>query len=143
MMLEIARSTTNGRIRLSLSEIAKTTNISRSYLEQLAVALRNASLIVGVSGKRGGYLLARPADTIPVGEIVEAAIGPINIVECVKQPDLCLQTEHCGCRKVYERINEQIHGALDEFSLADLTDMSAESHDPSGAGVAVTGCPTG
>ncbi len=119
MMVAIVRHS-NGSHMVSLSQIAEKTNLSRRYMEQLAIGLKNASLIVGVSGKGGGYMLARPAEEINVGQIVEAAIGPINIVECVVQPELCIQSEECECRWLYHRINQGVCEVLNEFSLAEL-----------------------
>ncbi len=97
MMVAIARQTKEEK-RISLTQVAKLTDLSRRYLEQLAIALKNSSLIIGKTGKSGGYMLSRPAADIKVGEIVEAAIGPINIVECLAQPDLCILATDCECR---------------------------------------------
>jgi Rrf2 family cysteine metabolism transcriptional repressor len=102
----------------SLAVIAETTGISRRYLEQLAMDLRGASLIRGKSGRRGGYELAKPASAIRLGEIVEAAIGPINIVDCVLEPEICIKGEFCECRTIYRLINQRITEVLNEFSLA-------------------------
>ena len=54
---------------ISLQKISKRTQISRRYLEQLAMALKGASLLRSISGRRGGYMLSRPAKDIKVGEI--------------------------------------------------------------------------
>jgi Rrf2 family protein len=128
MMVELARAS-NGGQKVSLGRVAKATNISKRYLEQLAIALRNASLITGVSGKGGGYLLARPADQIRVGQIVEAAIGPINIVACVLHPEQCIQVDYCECRWIYQRINTRITEVLNDFSLADLVAKNVPEQD--------------
>ncbi len=119
MMVEVARQS-DGYAKVSLKRVARETNLSRRYLEQLAIGLKNASLIRGTTGKGGGYLLARSADQITVREIVEAAIGPINIVECVRQPESCLRVDCCECRPIYRQINQRIIEALKDISLADL-----------------------
>ena len=119
MMLQLARKGP-GQTVVSLAVIAETTGISRRYLEQLAMDLRGASLIRGKSGRRGGYELAKPASAIRLGEIVEAAIGPINIVDCILEPEICIKGEFCECRTIYRLINQRITEVLNEFSLADL-----------------------
>ena len=119
MMVEIAKQSKGGK-NVSLSQVAESTDISRKYLEQLAIGLKNASLITGTSGKGGGYVLARPSEEIRIGQIVEAAIGPVNIVECVLEPDTCVAVDDCNCRRIYKRINERIVEVLDDYSLADL-----------------------
>jgi len=108
---------------VSLDRVAQRTRVSRRYLEQLALALKHASLLRSVSGKGGGYRLARPAAEIKVGEIIEAAIGPINIVECVRHPDACLMVDVCECRLFYLLLNRRISEVLNEFTLHDLADQ--------------------
>ena len=123
MMVELAEG--QSADATSLAHVAGKTNISRRYLEQLALALKHAGLVRAVRGMRGGYHLARPAEEIRLGEVIEAAIGPINIVDCVCQPDLCVKSEQCGSRKVYSLINEKITGVLSEVTLAELAQKSA------------------
>jgi Rrf2 family protein len=88
----------------------------------LVIGLKNGALIRGKSGKGGGYSLARPADEIRIRQIIESAIGPINIVECVLQPELCLKSDFCECRSLYGLINKKITSVLDGIVLADLID---------------------
>ena len=123
MMLEIARREDQGAV--SLGVVSNETDISRRYLDQLAMALKQAGLVRGRSGKGGGYILTRSADSISVGHIVEAAIGPINVVECVRRPDTCDKSGPCECRMVYRLINQRISEVLDEISLATLADSES------------------
>lgn len=58
---------------LSLSTIAERGNLSLSYLEQLFAALRRHGLVKSHRGPGGGYVLARPAKTIMISEILIAA----------------------------------------------------------------------
>ena len=124
MMVVIARESGSGKA-ISLGSIAKTTMISRRYLEQLAIGLRSASLLRGVSGRGGGYLLTQPASDITIRQIVESAIGPINIVHCVLHPDECLRADVCECRDIYCRINRGIVDVLEDVSLAALAGHGA------------------
>lgn len=119
MMMTIARRADDENV-VSLAEVAREANVSRRYLEQLVIGLKNSSLVRGKSGKHGGYTLARPANQIKIREIIESAIGPINVVECVRQPDVCLKADDCECRMLYHLINSQIIGVLDSLVLADL-----------------------
>ena len=121
MMTVFARHA-NGNHVVSLNEVSKEAAISRRYLEQLVIGLKNGALIRGRSGKGGGYALARPADQINLRQIIESAIGPINVVECVLQPEICLKADDCECRMLYGLVNERITSLLDDFVLADLVD---------------------
>ncbi len=124
---------------VSLEEVASWTGLSKRYLEQLAASLRHAALLSSVSGRHGGYLLARPAETIHLSEIVEALIGPINIVDCVCDPENCFKAERCESRLVYLLVNRSITRVLSEYSLADLSnperlsEMAEALDQPGGA----------
>jgi Rrf2 family protein len=80
----------------NLRLVAARTAISRRYLEQVVISLKSAGLLKAVSGNKGGHYLARPANTITLGQIVEAAIGPLNIVECVGNAESCMRAKGCG-----------------------------------------------
>ena len=73
LMVELLR---NGGVDgpVQLSEIARLTGISRSFLEQLAIALKNHGLLYGICGRKGGYVIARPADEITLRHIIVAAV---------------------------------------------------------------------
>ena len=123
MMLDIARN--GGQdVPVSLGMVAERTDLSRGYLEQVALSLRNARLVKGVAGRHGGYRLAQPVDEITIGNIIEAAIGPICLVDCVEDPVSCMRSETCECRVVYQLINNRVEEILQEYTLADLLDPS-------------------
>lgn len=121
LMVAIARSS-DGRQPVSLDKVARSTRISKRYLEQLAAALKKKSLLESAAGRSGGYLLARSAEEIRVGHIIEAGIGPINIVDCVMKPEICMSAEVCECRPIYQLLNRRIKNVLNDYSLADLAD---------------------
>jgi Rrf2 family protein len=123
MMLDVAKYGVNGE-PVSLTAVAERTDISRAYLEQVALGLRAARLLRGVSGRRGGYRLAAPPTEITVGQVLEASIGPICVVDCLEEADLCPRSEYCECRLVYGLINDRIAEVLQSYTLADLLDPS-------------------
>jgi Rrf2 family protein len=121
MMLDIARH--GGQASpVSLATVSERTGISHGYLEQVAMALRAARLVRGVAGRHGGYTLSTPPEMMTVGQIIEAAIGPICVVDCVDEPDSCPQADDCECRVIYALVNQRIREVLDKFTLADLAD---------------------
>lgn len=121
LMLDIARHQEDGN-PVSLTSVVDRTGLSRGYLEQLAMALRTAGLLRGIAGRHGGYQLARPLTEIRLNDILEATIGPICIVNCIEEPETCLESKDCECRLVYALINDRISQVLREYSLADLLD---------------------
>ena len=119
-MVFIAKNGKDGE-PVSLKRVSKETQISRRYLEQLAISMRNGALVRSVSGRKGGYILARPASEITIAQIVEAAIGQINIVDCVLKPEICDKAGECESRMIYAMINTRINEVLNEYTLADIS----------------------
>ena len=123
MIVELARELQNKNL-VQLGQVAKITGLSVNYLVQLAIPLKNNGLIVGVSGKKGGYRLARPANEIKVREILEAVQGPMELTECVYNPDICLNSSFCEARMVWVVASEKMMQIFDEYTLADLIDKN-------------------
>jgi Rrf2 family transcriptional regulator, cysteine metabolism repressor len=121
MMIDLARAEPDG-IPLSLAEISRRSGVSRRYLEQLAFLLKNAGLIRGVSGRKGGYMLARPADRITVGDVVTASSGQLDFADCIGDPDGCMRMDFCECRPIWVVVNHEVASVLDRYTLEDLVD---------------------
>ena len=119
LMLDICRNSEPDR-PVQLREIASRNSLSKGYLEQLVVALKTAQLVRSYGGRSGGYQLMRPPENISLLEIVEAVIGPIGVVECVRYPEECMQSDGCECRTLWELVNCRITDVLAEYSLDDL-----------------------
>ncbi len=123
MVLEIDRQ--GGRTKpVQLIQVSKLTGISKRYLEQLAIALKSHSLIRGISGRKGGYLLARSPKKITIGDVLKAVIGPIDLSVCVVEPESCMRAEFCECRLIWTLLNRKVNAVLEEFSIADLSDKT-------------------
>ncbi len=123
MMVELAKELKNQRL-VHLGRISQITGLSENYLAQLAIPLRNEGLLIGVSGKGGGYYLARPPEQIRVGEIVKAVIGQINLTDCVSNPDICMNSPFCEARLIWVILSGEMNGLLNSFTLADLIDKA-------------------
>ena len=54
---------------LQLKIIAQRQGISVKYLEQLMSLLRSGGFVRSIRGSKGGYILARPTDQIPLSEV--------------------------------------------------------------------------
>jgi Rrf2 family protein len=121
MMWEIARLG-GENAPVSLAAVSRRGHLSRNSLAPLALALRNRGLLRAVRGKDGGYSLSRPCSQITLAEIIEAATGPISIVQCVSNPAACLRSDACDCRPVYALLNDQITDVLDRVTLAEMLD---------------------
>jgi Rrf2 family protein len=71
---------------------------------------------------KGGYALSRDAAAITVADIISALEGPIGITECIDDtPGECTQESFCAVRANWQRINHGIRDALEQITLAEMT----------------------
>jgi Rrf2 family protein len=107
--------------RLSLlGEIARTQNVSESYLSKVFQKLTHAGLIQAVRGKRGGYALARPPEAITIGDVVRAVEVDQAMYQCLAQERCCEAMGDCLLLRVFAEAERQMFAVLDGVSLADL-----------------------
>jgi Rrf2 family protein len=61
-------------------DTAQRQGIPETYLNQLLIQLRRSGLVASVRGPRGGHMLACPAESITVLNILESLEGPLVVV---------------------------------------------------------------
>lgn len=125
-MIDLASHEEEGAV--SIASISERQNISESYLEQLVRPLRKAGFIESVRGAGGGYVLAKPADSISVGDVLRVLEGGLEAVTCSVNEGLggCYAADFCVMRFVWQRINEGITNAVDSISLGELVQQSRQ-----------------
>nr|MBN2277439.1 Rrf2 family transcriptional regulator [candidate division Zixibacteria bacterium] len=121
LMVELARELKKNNL-VHLGRIAGITGVSENYLAQLAIPLKNEGLLIGVSGKKGGYHLSRSPEEIKIMDVVRAVDGPINLTDCVNNPDICLNSSFCEARIMWAILSGRMVEVLEKYTLADLID---------------------
>lgn len=106
---------------LSLNKISQKEGISRDFLAQLMLNLREANIVESFKGMSGGYVLKRHPSQITLKEIFEAIEGPINIIECIHTSEgICKLQNMCSPKKAWEYIEKRISDLLDNLTLEDI-----------------------
>jgi Rrf2 family protein len=109
---------------VTISEISKAERISTPLVAKLLRLLRKAELVVSVRGQTGGYSLARPAQEIPVGEVLAKLGGKFFDAEfCGRYTgveDLCIHTTQCSIRVFLKGLQGVMDDYLKRVTLADL-----------------------
>jgi Rrf2 family protein len=123
-MLELACHYGEGPIELR--EIAKREDISLKYLEQVIVPLRTAGLVKSARGSKGGYFLAKPPSEIYLNDLVETLDGPLNLIECLKNPKTCQKVSSCTTRDIWQEVSEAIDGVFRSVTLEDMVHRKKE-----------------
>ncbi|MBO6177674.1 MAG: Rrf2 family transcriptional regulator [Selenomonadaceae bacterium] len=85
VMIDLAQN--GGDKYIPLKDIAERQEISKKYLEIIAKEMVVGGLIVGASGKGGGYKLCRDPKDYSVGEILHLMEGTLSPVACVAAND--------------------------------------------------------
>lgn len=108
-----------------VAEIAAANQIPKKFLDAILGELRNAGFVHSKKGKGGGYMLARPAADIGVGNVVRALDGPLAPIQCASKTvyrrcDDCVDETHCSVRLVMLQAREAIAEVLDKTSLEQM-----------------------
>lgn len=99
---------------------AATHPLSAAYLEQVALKLKEAGLIIGKRGPGGGYKLARPAAKITVADVVEAVEGSMALVPCLDKAESCSAHDGCASRGVWGTLQNRIQETLQGITVDKL-----------------------
>lgn len=102
-------------------EIAAESHLPLPMASKILKGLARAGLLTSHRGAKGGYGLARSAETISVAEVITALEGPIALTACIEQaPGECDIEALCPARANWQRINDAIRGALAGITMAEM-----------------------
>lgn len=105
-------------------EMAEATSLPQPVVSKILKSLVQESLLVSQRGSKGGYALARPAESIRVADIIAALEGPIALMACSAGPGHCDVESSCRVRDPWQRINQAIQQTLQRVTLAELVSGS-------------------
>jgi Rrf2 family protein len=104
--------------------IAEDLGIPAELLAKILQRLAKRRLIKSSNGPKGGYVLAREASLITVGEVLRAIEGPLSIVHCYQDLQ-CPQLGRCNIRRPVWMIQTSIERLLDTLSLDEMNRFQA------------------
>ena len=111
--------------QLQARRIAQEAKVPEKFLESILVELRNAGLVTSKRGTVGGHSLAKPAETIMVGDVVRIIDGPIAPLRCASitayQPCAdCIDPQTCALRDLMGDVRDAMSSIIDKRSLLEL-----------------------
>src|ERR1700744_3563237 len=110
-----------GRL-FATNEIAAEFRISRNHLAKVVRDLADGGFITTQRGAGGGFHLARPPQSITLGEVVRALEGGSALVECFREDGGdCVLTPRCRLKKRLAAAREAFMRELDATTLAECT----------------------
>lgn len=103
---------------ISINEIAEAYDISRNHLLKVVNGLMEQGLIKTYRGKSGGLQLAKAANKINVGEVVQFMEGNAQVINC--HEPLCPIVSACSLQRMLNEAHQAFYKSLKQYTLADL-----------------------
>ena len=107
--------------KATIQEIAGAYDISRNHLMKIVQELGQRGYVETARGRSGGAWLARPPETISVGEVLRFTEPDFALVECQQdgQETACAVVQVCNLKRGFRRALEAFLSVLDELTLED------------------------
>ena len=119
VMLDLAEN--NNGSYIPLKDIAARQAISKKYLESIVKEMVAGKLIIGVSGKGGGYKLCRSPEQYSIGEILELMEGSLSCVSCLADEiNDCPRQDGCRTLPLWTEYDNLVHDFFYNKKLSDL-----------------------
>jgi Rrf2 family protein len=111
---------------VQIAAIAEREAVPKKFLEAILLELKRHGLVASLRGRHGGYVLARPRDSITFGQIIRIVDGPLAQVPCASQTAYkrckdCRDEATCAIRRVLKRVRDASAAILDTATLAEPT----------------------
>lgn len=102
--------------------IAERFGLRPAFAANVLKLLCRKGLLHSTRGLRGGYVLARPASEIVVGELLDLLGEPFHLADCNRAPgtDTCSLESICPVREAVAEVDRRIRDVLRTVTLADL-----------------------
>jgi Rrf2 family protein len=101
-------------------EIAAEMAIPVGFVPRVMVDLVDAGLVTSVTGRTGGYVLARPPAQTSLLAVIEAIEGDSRRTSCVLRGSPCGLDGHCQVHDVFFAAQDGLLSRLRDVTLADL-----------------------
>ena len=116
IMLHVAGQSRCNRLSQG-RDIAAKQGINEPYLEQIMIVLKKRGLITTVRGRNGGYQLARPADQVTIGDLIESfESAPASGI------DANLSPEADASERIWAELLGNFLKAAEALTLAEILD---------------------
>jgi Rrf2 family protein len=108
--------------------IATAQGIPLRFLENILGDLRNAGIVESRRGVEGGYLLAKPPDSITLADVIRAVDGPLANVAGTRPNLLEYEGSTEKLRDIWVGVRAALRSVLEETTLADVANKKLPPH---------------
>src|SRR5579862_2593903 len=107
---------------VKIADIAQRQKIPQKFLELILASLKQGGFVESRRGAEGGYLLARPAEQIMVGEVLRFIEGPADRKQRHRK------TVDSPFGEMWKRVDQAVSEIIDRTSFADLERAWQDKH---------------
>ncbi|MEP0828800.1 MAG: Rrf2 family transcriptional regulator [bacterium] len=118
----LVTSRTNKRTRdfIPLQEIAAELNLSFHFLTKILQQLTQAKIMESFRGPRGGVLLAKPASSVYLIDIIKVVDGMGAFENCVLGLPDCSEKAPCPLHREWKKRRQELRKMFERYTLTDL-----------------------
>ena len=98
---------------VKIAGIARRQKIPQKFLELILAGLKQGGFVESRRGAEGGYLLARAADSLTVGEV-------LRFVEGAETRGRSRRKAETPFSEIWQQVDRAVSGVLDQTTFADL-----------------------
>jgi Rrf2 family protein len=99
---------------VKIGEIARRQRIPQKFLELILAGLKQGGFVESRRGAEGGYMLARPAEGITVGEVLRFVETPRGARGRSRRKD------ESPLADMWRRVDEAVSGVINQTTFAEL-----------------------
>lgn len=100
---------------VKIADISKRQKIPQKFLELILASLKQGGFVESRRGAEGGYMLARPADAITIGEVVRYVEG-----SRAPRSQTAKRTPETPFSDMWRQVDEAISEIIDRTTFAEL-----------------------
>lgn len=122
LMLVYVAGTEAGTLHTT-RDLAAHSRLPATTVSKVVKTLVREGFLTSRRGMHGGYSLARPAESIPMVDVIAALEGPVALTACAahgKGPGSCDIETTCPARQPWQKLNALLVGALANITLRDM-----------------------
>jgi Rrf2 family protein len=114
-------------------DIAVAEEIPRQFLSKILHQLGQKGLVRSQKGPGGGFMLARPASLLKLGDIIHAVEGDQDLSRrCILGLDECSDTASCALHDAWKAFRVQYESTIAALTLRDVAGMLERKHAQTG-----------
>lgn len=105
-----------------VDDVVKVHQLARPNVTKIVFELGKAGYLETIRGRGGGFRLARPPETIVVGDIVRLTEGAMDVVECFNaEKNTCPLIGICKLSQKMKEATAAFMAVLDGVTIADIS----------------------